>query len=385
MNMASPICYASVRCDPEYFSTFMVSSLGLLGLGIILGHVSQSSWKLFRILTKFFFYLCLPCIAIYCPIAVKMGPEDLKSYDTIFQTIRNCTLFWFITLGVFGLFALYKSDRGILLHGALTAQFIITTNQLSFGKKLLESSCYNASHNGTKIKPYIDFNFLVLPDLLVPFLMFLPLTNGIVMMSKQPLCLKNFLLSVVSQVAKMGLSYSGLAVGLVIHHILDRLQIDDNYRIKHYFSLSIDIITLSGTIMLILTGVYMYHILVNMELGHTNIKLCVILVIVTSIGVTLVSMVFHDIDFHTQDVVILICRTCMPPSLYVQYYIHKHTNKIANYILSFVGSIFLGILLMYVTILDYSVISNNSSMGNASSKPPTPRMSITIPNGRSFS
>ena len=359
----------TMTCESKRYSMFLLSTVVLLVIGFVLGHISQSSGRLFKVLTKFFIYLCLPCLAFNTPNVITTNTDVPSFVNSSYITKEITTnvvtsfLMWAGTVGIFGLVAWCKKDRNILLHGALSAQFIIHGNDLVFGKQLLESSCYLVTD---KIPKKINFNFLELPDILVSFLIFLPLTNGIVTMSKKPLSFHNFGMSVISQAGKMGLSYLALALGTIMSCFVTT----KNLTSSSYFELSIDVTSFCEVMMTLLTGVYLYHILINMELGVINAKLCVSLILLTNFGFGLVGICvdmiyacydtsntncttsFSDDAFDNHNaVLIFISSICTPSSLYIQYYILKHTSKTANYVLSYVGTIFMGTILIYVVIL----------------------------------
>ena len=367
-----------IVCSSDNYPSFLLSTTGVLAMGFILGHISQSAWKLFRILTKFYIYLCLPCMALSFAEVISEANSTVPGfleknpiYIDVLINISTSSIYWICVVGVFGAIAVYQRDKRFLLHGALTAQFIIHGNDLTFGSKLLDSSCRNETEDPKNGDGRIDFRFLELPAIFLAFLIFLPLTNGIVMMSKRSTCFRSFLSGVIKQAAKMSLSYLALAVSIAV--ILGRI---DKTRLTEVSDFGMNIITFSKTLMTLLVGVYLYHVCMNMGVRteSVSLKYCIFLTLATSIGFTLVSFGNNVVCYliggcttwslRSDKVVIFISRSCTPSSLYLQYYILKHTNEAVNYILSYVGSTFVGTILMYVILLVVSAVSKKDEQNN---------------------
>ena len=371
---------SKIVCSSDNYPSFLLSTTGFLVMGFILGHISQSSWKLFRILTKFYIYLCLPCMAFSFAEVISEAnstvPGFLKKNPIHIDVLINAStssIYWIGVVGVFGAIAVYKRDKSFLLHGALTAQFIIHGNDLTFGSKLLDSSCRNETKDPKIGDGRIDFIFLELPAIFLAFLIFLPLTNGIVMMSKRSACFRSFFLGVIKQAAKMSLSYLALAVSVAV--ILGGIN---KTLLTEVSDFGMDIITFSKTLMTLLVGVYLYHLCMNMgvRMESVSIKYCIFLTLATNIGFTLVSLCGNIVCSqlkrctpwnpmsNSTTAAIFISRSCTPSSLYLQYYILKHTNEAVNYTLSYVGSTFVGTILMYVIMLVVSAFSDNNEQNN---------------------
>ena len=126
---------SKIVCSSDNYPSFLLSTTGFLAMGFILGHISQSSWKLFRILTKFYIYLCLPCMAFSFAEVISEANSTVQGFlkknpiyiDVLINTSTS-SIYWIGVVGVFGAIAVYKRDKSFLLHGALTAQFIIHGN-----------------------------------------------------------------------------------------------------------------------------------------------------------------------------------------------------------------------------------------------------------------
>ena len=176
------------------------------------------------------------------------------------------------------------------------------------------------------------------------------------MMSKQSACFRSFFLGVIKQAAKMSLSYLALAVSVAV--ILGRI---DKTLLTEVSDFGMDIITFSKTLMTLLVGVYLYHLCMNMgvRMESVSIKYCIFLTLATNIGFTLVSLCGNIVCSQLNR-----CTPWNPMSNSTTAAIFISRNEAVNYTLSYVGSIFVGTILMYVILLVVSTAPDKHEQNN---------------------
>ena len=276
-----------------------------------------------------------------------------KFRDIVAADFLTTSIFWGGINLVSLIMYLRSKNYGVLKHGALISQFIIHGNDLGFGNRLLEASCYN---NDTEQSSQTDITVTIFKlvqsfTTLKSFLFFFPFTFAIVTMATQKvITAKGFFIPFFGTLSKFGLSYVGFVVGILIKK--------SNYHdYSHFFD---DMFNLAAILQILTVGVYLYHIAATVRIIKVDIKILLMLMVSVSLLFPLVhTTVFALIGRKKIYLVMDFGHASVPSSLYIQYYILRVTKNSSNYIISFVGTTFLGTLLMYVLIFSYSTIELN--------------------------
>ncbi|XP_063676922.1 uncharacterized protein LOC134813166 [Bolinopsis microptera] len=180
------------------------------------------------------------------------------------------------------------------------------------------------------------------------FLIFLPLTNGLVGMTAQNTpTVRGFLRNVFKQMVKFGFSYICLITGIVI-------AITSPHNVEKLSSFE-DMIKMLETVLTLMCGVYIYYLVMNCTWGAVSIPKTLALTAAVTVIYPCMHYVIYEYwtkekHIHDHEFVIL-GHASTPSSIYIQIYILKHIRCPTNYIAAFLLTNVFGGIFMYAFVI----------------------------------